>query len=212
MNQLQIYKRILILSIVAVMVATSAGFILPGFCLAQDLEETENFEENSENIENQENAENGEIAGDNTSEISENSEAEDPDGFVDTIIVASKDFWEFRALPCLTKAGDWFTNLWQSSIKPKVDSAGEWAYSAWTQKIKPFAQDIVDKTKNFLGIGKEIIEEKKTHLDVEIEKEEQEIKQESPYLYMVIERYRRFKEYLWGTNSTSTQETNENGE
>ena len=199
------YKRTMILS----MVAVTSSFIFAGFCFAQDLQESENFGENSENTEmneNGENKENGEITGDNTSEISENSEAEDPDGLVDTIIFSLKNFWETRALPCLTKAGDWFSNLWQSSIKQKINNSADWAYNVWTKEIKPFVQDIIDKTKNFFGSAM------RTDLSAEIEKEEQEIKQESPYLYKVIERYKGFKEYLWGTNSTSTQETNENSE
>ena len=207
MNQLQVYKRITILSIVAVMVAATASFILPGFCFAQDAQESENFEENSENVENQENGEidaNQETAeaGDSTSEISLDEEAEESDGLVDTIIFSSKNFWEFRALPCFVKAGDWLTNLWQSSIEPKTNKASEWAYNTWTKEIKPFAQNTINQTKNFLRIGN-----RKDYLKTELEKEKEEVKQESPYLYKVFEKYEGFKEFIWGTNGTSTQET-----
>jgi hypothetical protein len=195
----------LIFSIIIAMIMSS--FILTEFCFAQDLQELENFDENQENVENQENGEideNQETAttGDSTPEISEDTEVEASDGLVDRIIFSSKSFWEFRALPCLTKAGDRLTNLWQFSIEPKINIAAEWTYSAWTHKVKPFVPNSINKTKKFVGI-----ENRKTDINKEIEKEVEEMKQESPYLYKIFEKYEGFKEFIWGTNGTSTQET-----
>ena len=214
MNKSQAYKEILILSIGVVTIAITASLIFPGFCFADDSQESENFEENSENAENQKNEkidenqeQEMEEAGDTILEISEDSEAEASDGLVDTIIFSSKDFYKTRALPCFTKAGDWLTNLWQSSIKPKVDKAAEWAHISWTQKVKPFVQNNIDKIKNSLQI-----KNRENYLKTELKKEKEEIKQESPYLYKIFDKYEGFKEFIWGSNGTSTQETNENSE
>ena len=192
----------MILSIIAAVYLWQANLVLPEFCFAQDLLESEQFEENQKNekiIENQE------TAGDRADEISDCEDADQSYGFADKIIFSSKNFWESRAVPCSEKIGDWFSNLWNLSIKPGIENIGARAHNKWVQNIKPFLQNIIDKANNILG---ENIESRKTDLGAEIEKEEQEIQNESPYLYIIIEKYREAKQFIWGI-SPKTRENSE---
>jgi hypothetical protein len=173
MNQLQIYQRIMILSIFAAMLAAPASLILPGFCSAQDFGKISEFGGNEEA--NQEvNQEVGEVKADTAR-----------NGFINTV----KKFWEIRVIPCFHKIGDRITNFWYLTIKPGIQNAGDRAYNIWHQKVMPCAQGNIDKIKVFLG--KEI-EEQKPGIKEEFSKEKEEFKQEAPGLWY------RLKGIIWG--------------
>lgn len=184
MNQLQAYKRIVILSIIAAVGVWQTNLVLTGFCFAID--------------QNQNTA----TTGDSASEILlVDSKAETQNGVANKIIFSSKNIWETRALPYLTKIGDWISNFWETRAKPAISNTMDYAGNKWEQNAKPFIQNIINKIKDLFDGNKSIIEEKKANIGIELEKEEMEIQQESPYLYMAIEKYRQIKQYIWGSSS-----------